>query len=130
MIGLIAEADPVGGRICGLMPPSFIRFSAAMWPMDQRATTPMLRLPGSALAAARKSLSVFAGTEGWLRKLSVQYRGMDLPGHKVICKGKVKAKRVEGGDHIVECDIWLENDKGEKTTPGSAVVILPSRAAK
>jgi hypothetical protein len=72
----------------------------------------------------------FAGTEGWLRKLSVQYRGMDQPGHTVTAKGKVTKKRVDGNDHVVECDIWLENDKGEKTTPGSATVILPSKAAR
>jgi hypothetical protein len=42
----------------------------------------------------------------------------------------VTKKRVDGNDHVVECDIWLENDKGEKTTPGSATVILPSKAAR
>ena len=52
---------------------------------------------------------------------------MDQPGHTVKAKGKVTKKRVDGNDHVVECDIWLENDKGEKTTPGSATVILPSR---
>jgi hypothetical protein len=70
----------------------------------------------------------FAGELGWLRKLSVQYRGMDQPGAKVICRGRVSKKYVEGGNHLVDCEIWLENAKGEKTTPGSATVILPSRA--
>jgi hypothetical protein len=69
----------------------------------------------------------FAGQHGWLRKLAVQYRGMDQPGSKVVCRGKVSAKRVEGKEHIVECEIWLENAKGEKTTPGAATVVLPSR---
>jgi len=32
-----------------------------------------------------------------------------------------------GSDHLVDCEIWLENTKGEKTTIGSATVILPSR---
>jgi hypothetical protein len=71
----------------------------------------------------------FAGELGWLRKLSVQYRGMDQPGSKVICKGKVVKKYVSNGDHLVDCEIWLENANGEKTTPGSATVMLPSRAA-
>jgi acyl dehydratase len=94
------------------------------------------KLPGVILHGALKNaflgqlMTDFAGTEGWLRKLSVQYRGMDLPGHKVTARGKVVAKRVEGDDHIVECDIWLENDKGEKTTPGKAIVLLPSRAPR
>jgi acyl dehydratase len=94
------------------------------------------KLPGVILHGALKNaflgqlMTNFAGEEGWLRKLTVQYRGMDLPGHKVTMKGKVVKKRVDGNDHVVECEIWLENDKGEKTTPGSAIVILPSRAAR
>jgi len=71
----------------------------------------------------------FAGESGWLKKLSVQYRGMDQPGSKVTCKGNVTKKYSEGGNHLVDCEIWLENAKGEKTTPGSATVMLPSRAA-
>jgi hypothetical protein len=69
----------------------------------------------------------FAGHEGWLRKLAVQYRGMDQPGSGVVCKGKVVKKYIEGRDHLVDCEIWLENAKAEKTTIGSATVILPSR---
>jgi hypothetical protein len=69
----------------------------------------------------------FAGDLGWLRKLSVQYRGMDQPGTSVVCKGKVVKKYVDSGKHLVDCEIWLENAQGEKTTPGSATVILPSR---
>jgi hypothetical protein len=55
---------------------------------------------------------------------------MDQPWTKVSARGKVKKKYVEDGNHFVECDIWLENAKGEITTPGSALVILPSRAAR
>jgi acyl dehydratase len=91
------------------------------------------KLPGVILHGALKNgflaqlMTDFAGQHGWLRKLAVQYRGMDQPGAKVVCRGKVARKRIEGADHIVECEIWLENAKGEKTTPGSAIVILPSR---
>ena len=91
-------------------------------------------LPGVILHGALKNaflgqlMTDFAGDRGWLRKLSVQYRGMDQPGSKVICKGRVSKKYVEDANHLVDCEIWLENAKGEKTTPGSATVILPSRA--
>jgi len=43
------------------------------------------------------------------------------------CKGKVIKKYVEGDAHLVDCDIRIENGKGEVTTPGTATVILPSR---
>jgi acyl dehydratase len=91
-------------------------------------------LPGVILHGALKNaflgqlMTDFAGDQGWLKKLSVQYRGMDQPGAKVVCKGRVTRKYVEGVNHLVDCEIWLENTKGEKTTPGSATVILPSRS--
>jgi acyl dehydratase len=90
-------------------------------------------LPGVILHGALKNaflgqlMTDFAGELGWLRKLSVQYRGMDQPGTKVICKGRVAKKYIDGSNHMIDCEIWLENAKGEKTTPGSATVILPSR---
>ena len=79
------------------------------------------------------------GEQGELRKLSCRYRGMDYPrkmktmeepqeGETWWCKGKVSKKYVEGGEHFVECEIWVENGKGEKNTPGAAVVTLPSRS--
>jgi len=41
------------------------------------------------------------------------------------CKGKVTRKYVKDGEHYVDCEIWLENAKGEKITPGVATEILP-----
>ncbi len=69
----------------------------------------------------------WVGEHGTLRKLSAQYRGMDVPGTPIYAKGVVTKKYVENGDNLVECDIWLENHKGEKTTPGSALVALPAK---
>ena len=54
---------------------------------------------------------------------------MDVPGTPVYCKGLVTRKYVANGDHLVECDIWMENGDGDKTTPGTALVSLPSRSA-
>jgi acyl dehydratase len=67
------------------------------------------------------------GEHGMLKKLSVQYRGMDIPGSPIYLKGVVKKKYAAGGENLVECEIWLENAKGEKTTLGSAVASLSSR---
>jgi acyl dehydratase len=90
-------------------------------------------LPGVIVHGALKNaflgqlMTDFAGDLGWLRKLSVQYRGMDQPGARILGKGKITRKYTENGNHVVDCEIWLENAKGERTTPGSATVILPSR---
>ncbi|MFC1974687.1 MaoC/PaaZ C-terminal domain-containing protein [Chloroflexota bacterium] len=67
------------------------------------------------------------GEQGTLRKLSCKYRGMNFPGEALSCKGKVTKKYVEDGEHCVECNIWAENPKGEKTVSGMAIVIMPSR---
>lgn len=78
------------------------------------------------------------GEQGTLRKFSCQYRRIDYPrlmksltesqeGETWLCKGKVTQKYIEGGEHCVECDIWVENGNGEVTTLGKATVVLPSR---
>jgi acyl dehydratase len=66
------------------------------------------------------------GEKGTLRKLSCSYKGMNYPGEVITLKGKVTKKYVEDGQHCVECSLWAENGRGEKTASGTAVVILPS----
>ncbi len=68
------------------------------------------------------------GQQGTLKKLSVQYRGMDVPGTPIFGKGTVSKKYEQDGEHIVECDIRLEKEDGQTTTPGHAIVALPSRS--
>lgn len=67
------------------------------------------------------------GEEAVLKKIGVSYRGMNVPGQDIICRGKVAKKYVKDGEHIVECEIWAEDAKGQVTTPGTAVVALPAR---
>jgi len=73
-------------------------------------------------------LTDWIGDEGMLLKFSVAFRGMLFPGQDVTCKGKVTKKYTQGKDNLVECEIWAENPKGEKTAPATAVVSLPSKA--
>ncbi|MFQ5872556.1 MAG: MaoC/PaaZ C-terminal domain-containing protein [Dehalococcoidia bacterium] len=92
------------------------------------------KLPGPILHGALKNaflgqlMTDWIGQKGVLKKLSVQYRGMDEPGSPVYCKGKVVRRYTENGENLVDCEIWVENAKGEKTTPGKATAALPSRA--
>ncbi len=79
------------------------------------------------------------GEDGKLKKLSCRYRGMDYPrkmktfdepqdGETWWCRGKITKKYTEGDNCLVECEIWVENGKGEKTTQGSALAALPSKS--
>ena len=62
-----------------------------------------------------------------IKKFGCSYRGMDEPNQDIICRGVVRRKYQENGENIVELEIWTENPQGQKTSPGSAVVTLPSR---
>ena len=67
------------------------------------------------------------GEQGSLRKLTCSYKSVNFPGEALICKGKVTKKYVEDSEHYVECNLWVENAKGEKTVSGKAVIIMPAR---
>ena len=90
-------------------------------------------LPGVIIHGALKNaflgqlMTDWIGEHGTLKKLSCQYRGMDVPGDTLTCKGTVVRKYREGGEHLVECVVWLENGRGERTTPGTATVGVPSK---
>ena len=71
--------------------------------------------------------TTWMGPQGVLKRLSCQYRGMDQPGSPISAKGSVTKKYEQDGQHLVDCNIWLENQEAQKTTPGSATVALPSR---
>ncbi len=92
-------------------------------------------LPGPILHGALKSaflgqlLTDWIREGGTLRRLTCQYRGMDVPGDKLTASGKVTRKYQESGRRLVDCEIWLDNGQGERTTLGSATVELASREA-
>ncbi len=67
------------------------------------------------------------GELGVLRKFSCSYRGMNYPGEAITCRGRVTRRYVDGGEHYVECSLWAESSRGEKTVTATAVVIMPSR---
>ncbi len=77
------------------------------------------------LAYIANMLQDWIGEDGWLQKLGVEYRQMDVVHSTLTAKGKVAKKFAEDGKHLVDLDVWIENDG--VTTPGRATVALPSR---
>lgn len=78
------------------------------------------------------------GEAGDLKKLSCQHRIMDYPrkmktatepieGETWWCRGRVINKYIQDGENFVECDIWVENGKGQKTVLGTALVTLAAQ---
>jgi len=72
-------------------------------------------------------LSDWIGDGGVVKKLSCSYRGMDVPGKQLVCKGKVSSKYTDETGSYVECEVWSENPEGQKTTIGNGTVALPKK---
>lgn len=67
------------------------------------------------------------GSTGRLLELDVSYRAIDFPDDVATCVGKVTETRIENGVGIVEVEIGLRNPEGAITTPGRALVSLPTK---
>jgi acyl dehydratase len=70
------------------------------------------------------------GDWGTLKKLRTSNRAMTVADQDVTCKGTVTRKFQENSENFVQCDIWLETAKGEKSVVGDALVTLPARVSK
>ncbi|WP_242123893.1 MaoC family dehydratase N-terminal domain-containing protein [Sphingobium sp. Sx8-8] len=67
------------------------------------------------------------GDDGWLWKLSCQHRKFVYTGDTYWIKGSVRKKQQVDGRNEVHLDLRIENQWGTVVTPGSAVVLLPTR---
>ena len=68
------------------------------------------------------------GDDGWLWKISNQFRQFNYLGDTQWVRGKVAKKWIQQkGQRVLELDIWCENQRGVVNAPGKATVILPSR---
>ena len=102
-------------------------------PLHHDYNFPQARQIGSIIVHGRfkyaslgELVSNWLGHAGRIRKLSCQYRGMDLPDKEMTLGGVVKRKWSEGGEKLAELELWVKNEEGKTTTPGSAVVVLRS----
>lgn len=90
-------------------------------------------LPGLIVHGALKNaylaqvVTDWMGSEGVMEKLSVKYRGTDVPDDTLTCSGRVAKRYVTEKSHQVDCVLVLSNSSGEQTTTGTATVVLPSR---
>ena len=59
-----------------------------------------------------------------IRSLSARFVAMSFPGDVLTCTGTVAAKRIEGGSQLVDLELAVQNQKGEKVQQGKATVAL------
>lgn len=70
----------------------------------------------------------WAGPNAFLRKLGFRNRVMVYPGDVLTFRGVVTGAHIDGNEALVECDLWVENQKGDRVVhPASAMVRFPRR---
>lgn len=75
-------------------------------------------------------LTNWLGQDGDIRRVSCQYRGLHVQEDTLTCTGKILDKYEMAGEHLVELEVAIVNQRGENTAPGKAIVVLPSRSAQ
>lgn len=115
--------------------PDMIAYGASTWDFarihydapyaqDQGLAGPVVdgQMLGAFLA---QLIQEWAGPGAFLQSLSFQNRGMVFPGDTLTCGGRVSAIRHENGNNLVHCELWIDNQNGEKVVgPASATVSI------
>ena len=71
----------------------------------------------------------WAGPEAFLRKLAFRNRVMAFPGDSLTCRGVVTDVSATDEGGMVECDLWVENQRREKVVdPANALLRFPLRS--
>jgi acyl dehydratase len=69
------------------------------------------------------------GEAGTLKTLTFRLREFVYPGDTLTCKGCVINKRAQDGEYLLDCELWIENQRGVKVvTPARATVALLCQA--
>lgn len=113
-----------------------MRWSAAMenWHKihyDREFAVGHDKLPGLLVNGTLKQqfivqlLKDWAGDEGWVWKVSFQFRAMNLVGETLSVWARVTGKRETPRYGLVDLELGIVNEQGKESTPGSAVVALP-----
>jgi acyl dehydratase len=74
------------------------------------------------------ALRAWIGDEAEVRELSLQFRAVNHKHDVLRTSGVVTEKKQENGENLVVLEVNVLNQKDEKTAPGVAVVVLPSRS--
>ncbi len=82
---------------------------------------------GFTTACFGRLLSSYVGEKGWVKKFQMEMRRMNHPGDVMKLTGTVIRKYMEGDEHLLDLEVWVENERIGVTTPSTATVRLPSR---
>jgi hydroxyacyl-ACP dehydratase HTD2-like protein with hotdog domain len=92
-------------------------------------------LPGILLSGPLMASWLLTTVQEWMGgdakilRFSDQNRGSTMPRDMAFFHGTIRRTYIEDGRALIELDCWISNQKGEVTTPGSALVQIPRRSA-
>jgi acyl dehydratase len=101
-----------------------IHFDAA-WAVREGLPGPIAHGPllGNYLAQA---LASWTGPGAVIRHLEWSNRGVAPIGESLSCGGVVTGSGESADGVVMECDVWIDNPRGERIVTGSAVVEVPA----
>lgn len=70
-----------------------------------------------------RMLIEWLGDAGEIRSIRCAHRRPDRPG-MLRCRGAVLRRYEEGDARLLDCQVWIENDAGERSVTGAATLIL------
>jgi acyl dehydratase len=84
---------------------------------------------GFLLGMWERTVREFIGVGGAIRRIAgFRMRRFNTVGHTVVVRGRVKSKRRENGDALVELEVWSELGDDSTVGPGVVTVALPVRS--
>jgi hypothetical protein len=84
---------------------------------------------GFLLGMWERTVREFIGLGGSIRRIAgFRMRRFNTVGRTVVVRGRVKSKRREAGDALVELEVWSELEGETTVGPGIVTVALPVRS--
>lgn len=65
----------------------------------------------------------WAGPGAFLKALSFDNRVPAFPGDTLTCRGVVATKYRSGTEYLVECRLWVENQRGERNVDKASAMV-------
>jgi acyl dehydratase len=65
--------------------------------------------------------------DGKIKRYKVRFKAIVWPKDTLTCKGHVVSKYQKNGENLVDCRLFVVNQKGENAIEGESTVSLPSR---
>ena len=91
-------------------------------------------LPGIILSGPFMASYLMTEVGNWVGKNARLLRfadrnvGSTMPRDMAHLRGRVTKKSERGGEGVLEIECWIDNQRGENTTPANATVAVPRRS--